>query len=186
MNFQKMKTSLYVFFVSITLCFGQSSNKTIEMPSDFCAKEKIIKLAKGDVLKVSCDSVVVMTQKRHQFYKEIKANLIDSTGVGYYKQLIASYEKSIETYKKDYEKLYANCEKSDGLTTQLINRSLSTLDGTQKLLSYTQASLDQTIKSLEAAEKLLKQQRKKSVGQKILLGACGASVGILAGILIAK
>lgn len=165
---------------------GQTSVDVVEMSPDFCTNKKIMALGIGDTLLVTCDSIIVLSTGQYKILKEIRKDYIKSEEIEKYEKLIASYEESIKTSKADYDKLLENTKKTEQISFGLIDRSLSTLDGTQKILNYTQTSLDHSIKSLEAADKLLKQQRRKTLGQKLLVGIGGAGVGILTGILLSK
>jgi hypothetical protein len=165
---------------------GQTSGDFVEMSPDFCTNDKVMRLDKSDTLKVTCDSVIVLSNTQYRYLKAVLKAYKDTTQIARYEKLIASYEESIKTSKADYDKLFENAKKTEQISFGLIDRSLSTLDGTQKILNYTQTSLDHSIKSLEAAEKLLKQQRRKTFGQKLLVGIGGAGVGILTGLIIFK
>jgi hypothetical protein len=185
-----MRTNIYILFIWLTCLVhaqGQTSGDFVEMSPDFCTNKKIMALGNGDTLLVTCDSIIVLSNTQFQYLKTVLAAYKkDTTQIARYEKLIASYEESIKTSKADYDKLFENAKKTEQISFGLIDRSLSTLDGTQKILNYTQTSLDHSIKSLEAAEKLLKQQRRKTLGQKLLVGIGGAGVGILTGLIILK
>lgn len=184
-----MKTKICILLMwlgCVIQAQGQTSGDFVEMSADFCTNKEIIRLDRGDTLLVSCDSVIVLSNAQYRYLKAVLKAYKDTTEIARYEQLITSYEQSIKTSKADYDKLLANARKTEQASFALIDRSLATLDGTQKILNYTQTSLDQSIKSLEATEKLLKKQRRATIGQKLLVGIGGAGIGLLLGIIAVR
>lgn len=184
-----MKTNICILLMwlgCVIQAQGQTSGDFVEMSPDFCTNNKIIRLDRGDTLQVSCDSVVVLSIPQYKILKDVLKEYKKSDEITKYEKLIASYEESIKTSKADYDKLLENTKKTEQISFGLIDRSLATLDGTQKILNYTQTSLDHSIKSLEATEKLLKKQRRATIGQKVLVGIGGAGIGLLLGIIAVR
>lgn len=184
-----MKTNILtilLFCVGVMPIFAQTKGDFVEMSADFCTNNKVIRLDRGDTLKVSCDSVIVLSNSQYRYLKSVLKAYKDTAEIARYEKLIQSYEESIKTSKADYDKLLANAKKTEQISFGLIDRSLATLDGTQKILNYTQTSLDHSIKSLEATEKLLKKQRRATLGQKLLVGVGGAGIGLLIGIIASR
>lgn len=184
-----MKTKIYMIIIGLVYVISasaQTSGTLVEMSADFCINNKIIRLDRGDTLLVSCDSVIVLSNAQYRYLKAVLKAYKDTTEIARYEKLIQSYEESIKTSKADYDKLLENTKKTEQISFGLIDRSLATLDGTQKILHYTQTSLDQSIKSLEATEKLLKKQRRATIGQKVLVGIGGAGIGLLLGIIAVR
>lgn len=184
-----MKTKIFtliIWLVYVISAAAQTSGTLVEMSADFCTNNKIIRLDRGDTLQVSCDSVIVLSNAQYRYLKSVLKAYKDTAEIARYEKLIQSYEESIKTSKADYDKLLANAKKTEQISFGLIDRSLATLDGTQKILNYTQTSLDHSIKSLEATEKLLKKQRRATIGQKVLVGIGGAGIGLLLGIIAVR
>lgn len=184
-----MKTKIYMIIIGLVYVISaaaQTSGTLVEMSPDFCTNKKIIGLGSGDTLLVTCDSIIVLSTGQYKILKDIRKEYTKSDDIIKYEKLIASYEQSVKTSKADYDKLLENAKKTEQISFGLIDRSLATLDGTQKILNYTQTSLDQSIKSLEATEKLLKKQRRATIGQKVLVGIGGAGIGLLLGIIAVR
>ncbi|PKP43612.1 MAG: hypothetical protein CVT95_12055 [Bacteroidetes bacterium HGW-Bacteroidetes-12] len=180
------KLILLIAFLSIAIIsIGQIKSKAI-IPSNYCVSEQRPMLfTSGDTIVIECDSIYLMNAKRYAFYKSVhEALLQDDDNV--YRELLESYELRLTEHQDTYERLFSNLNLSDKITVDLIGSSQQSLASTQKSISNLQEKLDNSIKNLEIANTIIKDERRKSRNQKILTGVGGAGLGFILGVIFMK
>lgn len=179
------------FFLSFTLLLiavfsiGQSKSRVI-VPENYCfSEQRPILFTIGDTVIVACDSIYLMNAKRYAFYKSIhEALLLDDDTV--YSKLLLSYELRLKEHHDTFERLFKNIDQADITTQNLIDYSQGSLTNTHQNVYDLQEKLDISIKNLELANGIIKDERRKNRNSKALIGIGGTSLGILIGVLIMK
>jgi hypothetical protein len=180
------KLILLIAFLTIAIIsLGQIKSKVI-IPSNYCISEqRPLLFTIGDTILVECDSIYMMNAKRYAFYKSVhEAFLKDNDAV--YGKLLESYELRLKEHQDTYERLFSNIHQSDKITSDLVDSSQQSLASAKRSIFSLQEKLDVSIKNLELANAIIKDERRKSRNQKILTGVGGAGVGLIVGILIMK
>ena len=172
--------------VAVTDLFSQNGSLKL-IPSGYCTLNgSPLLFTKGDTIRVSCDSIYIMSTSRYAFYKSIHKTIAESDKDSVCTKLLSSYEKQLIDRDKSYNKLLENSKQAEKVTQDLIDYSQKSLAGTQKTLEFTQATLDQSLKSIDLAQDYVQKAKWNSKGQKLLTGICGVGIGLLVGVLIMK
>ncbi len=172
--------------VAVTDLFSQSGSLKL-IPSEYCTSNgSPLLFTKGDTIRVSCDSIYLMSVSRYAFYKSIHKTISESDKDSVCNNLLRAYEKQLIERDKSYNKLLDNSKQAEKVSQDLIDYSQKSLAGTQKTLQFTQSTLDQSLKSIDMAQNYIQKAKWNSKGQKLLTGLTGAGIGLLLGILIMK
>ncbi|WP_075343720.1 hypothetical protein [Tenacibaculum agarivorans] len=179
-----MKIIAFVFSFFIVLSswsqVARDSVKVIEIPMSYANQVGEPLTVKKDSLYVFKTSEVYLVNKKSFLaMKNIYQTTIDQDKMT--KELVEKYTATLRRNIDLERQLKINFSKSDSLDQKIHERNQLTLDRTQKALDYTINSLDRATKSLDIVEKESKRQRRKSVFEKILIGAAGIGAGILIG-----
>ena len=142
----------------------------------------------GEPLEVKKDSlyifktseVFLVNKKSFSAIKNVYQSTINKDKMT--KELVDKYTQTLKRNMDLERKLVANFGKSDSLDAVVYQKTQATLAHTQKALDYTVNSLENASKSLELVEKARKQQRTKSIFEKILIGIAGIGAGVLVGV----
>ncbi len=177
------KLILILFLILNSNAFSQQIDtlKIIEIPKSYANRV-------GEPLSVKKDSlyifrtpeVFLVNKKSFLAIKNVYQSTIDQDKMT--KELIERYTKTLRRNIDLERRLKINFTKTDSLDLIVYEKTQATLDNTQRALDYTISSLDKATNSLELVEKASKRQRRKSLFQKILIGAAGIGAGILIGV----
>lgn len=175
------------FIISFTLLFikfSVYSQQTKIISSDYenSFKSPII-ILKGDTVISNCDTLFIMNKTRYSFYKQLHKQLLYDT-LNVCKEIIKSWEKDLQQQKVIYEKLLDNINKNDKLTEELLKETKTEILKTQKTLQNIENGLDQSIKNLEKANRLISHKDKKEKFKNKVKFGIGILVGIGFGLLI--
>lgn len=180
------KLILLIAFLSIALISSAQIRSKVTIPSSYCLSEqRPLLFTIGDTILVECDSIYIMNAKRYAFYKSVHEAMINDDD-NVYNKLLESYELRLKQHQDSYEKLFSNMHQSDKIASDLIESSQQSLSGTQKNVLELQEKLDMSLKNLEHANAIIKDERRKGRNQKFLAGVGGAGLGLIVGVLIMK
>jgi ElaB/YqjD/DUF883 family membrane-anchored ribosome-binding protein len=166
--------------------YGQDGRKII-IPEDYSLSiESPRKFHVNDTLIIRCDTVFIINKDRYLFYKDLHYSVTNKKSDSLLNKIVLIYENRLKENEDAFVKLLNNSKKADTLTLDLIDYSQKRLGNIEKSLSYTQNTLNSSIRSLELANDYINKQQWNSIGQKVLIGIGGVGLGIIIGVLVNK
>ncbi|WP_461643401.1 hypothetical protein [Labilibaculum euxinus] len=183
-----MKNTLLLLIILAFSCTAGAQEHVglKKAPLQYCtSNQSPLQLVVGDTLVVMCDTMYLINKTRYQFYKSIHKATLEDDNIEC-KNLLKAYETRLEEHELSYNKLLANCRKSEKTTLNFIEYTQKSLESTQKTLQYTQQSLDTSMQNLDRANELIRKEKWNATGQKVLTGIAGLGVGILVGVLVTR
>ncbi|WP_340200009.1 hypothetical protein [Ascidiimonas sp. W6] len=178
---QKLVFILFILTVFKTFCQEVDSLKVIEIPESYSNRI-------GEPLSVKKDSLYIfrtpdiylVNKKSFLAFKNVYQSTLDQDKMT--KEIIEKYTQTLRRNIDLERRLTINFTKSDSLDKIVYQKTQTTLVNAQKALDYTVNSLEKATNSLELIERVNRQQRKKTVFEKILIGLAGFGAGVLVGI----
>ena len=141
-------------------------------------------LVPGTTLRITVDSVYLVSKERYRFYQKLHRYLADSTTSEVGSSLMLSYQKSLQETQHAYHHLLHQYRRADSVSSCSMYRTQVSLGQVSRALDQVQYSLEQTTHTLSEVKEQLRREQRRSFFRRLAYGAGGVGVGmILVGIL---
>ena len=161
-----------------------STSPVAEPPGAVCPQADVPQLLLPHTsLPLLTDSAYLISPARYRFYQQLHRYVLDTTARAG-DSLVTSYARSLQETQHAYETLLERHQTSSQLATQTLRNTQIGLGQLGRTLDQTQYALEQTARSLEAAEAQARVARRRSLVRHLVFGAGGIGAGLALGLLL--
>ena len=175
--------ALFLFILFSTLCRTQTLDTIIDNRFSESLEKKPLYLKKGDKIVINTDSMVyLVNKKRYDYCKDLaKDDCVNQYGI-----LLKNFNASIS----ERDKLMANMTTINDSclvqTKRLLEVYEKNVTEVRSTLASTQTTLEHANNGLKTSLEELKNVRKESLKNKILLGIGCTGIGLVLGMLLGR
>ncbi len=175
--------SFFLFILFVSFSYGQEIDlsSVIEIPSAYADQIGDPLIVKKDSLYVFRTPDVYLVNKKY-YLTLIKISEIAGTNDDVTQTLIENYKKTLRRNIDLESKLENNFNQTDSFDKIMYEKTLSTINDTQKSLDSTINRLEKATSNLDVIKENTRKQRRKSAFEKILFALGGVGIGVLVGV----
>lgn len=195
-----MKNTLF-FFIFITfftvplmaqIRLKPELNKVDTLPAWYKGStQKPSYALKGTTLFIQTDTVYIINTERYRLYQHLHdlKEMIEKYNIpGITLQMMDSYQRALDSCRGYYTLLAKNAEKTDAISNLFLEKTKETVESaknTLKLADDRLVSADKKLSDadvkLEEAQKLIRKSQRRTILQKIAIGAGALLIGFALG-----
>lgn len=179
---------IVALFITLSDCCAQNSERKDSVFTAFRCNTSQLEpfyLLKGShFFRVECDTVFVINKVQRDIYRLRGTLIAEQTQKGSLQaSVISSYEKSLLGSEEALSRLYNQYQKLDSTSQSFAKDTKGQLGKTAVELQNVSTHLESASEHIDSLEKAIKEERRKTFWQKILIGAGGVGIGLVVGIL---
>lgn len=146
--------------------------------------ERPLLLKKGAVVTVGCDSAYLINSSRYFLYQRLHQHMREVSLAGNCQPIISAYEKALLETQASYESLHQQYSLTDQLAGQWMQESKQVMEQMQQTLQQAEQRVAQANLHLAEVRQVIKEERRRSLASKALIGLGGMGIGLLTAVLL--